>query len=870
MKVIKKTVQDLKVTGLGLMLGLLLLTGCGNNPDSDLTGFFTPDKEWTEEIPGDAELVSPEEFKKQVEAGDLEIITPALLEAQRQERESQYQEDIAFLQGIPDKDSYITALLEEATSKPTFEGDEPIVGPDGETLLVLGLGTKIRQAVETYQALQSVENALDDYTLTYDLLPENLKAQAATPESLKGKSLAEVEVALGNLDTLLGGLSAVVLDGVRLEKPSNSQPQALNAGNGTDNDGVCSPSATGLVSQFWFPLKNFVSPVKQQGGRGTCWAFTAIGAVESRERVQNDNPVNLSEQFFVNKVKQDWDSDDDSDGYQSEKALKEAADNNQALLEEAGWTYNPSLSRPNQNDYARSCDNYTGDCSLSSHQSRRVCTERLIGKNCGYVTYNFNGPGVAPSRITYLWRFGEDRFDLNRYRLLLSQGHVLLASFDVHQGFNTPNGGYVTDYTINRGAGGHAVQIVGFISNEQLATATLPPGVSRTAGGGGYFIIKNSWGCGAGDGGYYYLAADYVDTRFSRLSVLNFDARRSEAWTYDQAGGSLPAAIEIKVNPARVDLRVSTDLASFFKVTHPVATGVTLRVTDGATVVYDGGWTVRGGFGSTLPYSFTTPGRHVLTLTVTNKGSTTTATLNVDVVGNPPTLRLENTGSPYQGEDYFITALVRDVNENNGSVLCANTTWSVDAPDTLSSTTGCLQKVRFGTIGSRQVRVSTRDSDGQTASQTLSLTVLAPPDYPYPRITNAGVSSLEFNTVAGFRSCSGVAVPNGATIDLRAKGCNITTGPDPDRYFANVTVENPAGETITYDWKLFYTDGGRDTQYLSATGSANTFSLRSVHNAGEATLDCRVTLQVNAPDPSRSKSLTVWLGRCTLNTFTVN
>ncbi|MCA9839730.1 MAG: hypothetical protein KC422_22675 [Trueperaceae bacterium] len=853
----------------------LVLTACSTTTDSSLNQFFTEDKEWTEPIPSDAEMISPEEFKKRVEAGELEIITPTLLAAQQQALEKQYQEDIAFLESISDKDPYTTDLLERAASSPIFEGDKPTIGPDGETLLVLGLGTEVRQAVETFKILQSADNALDDYTLTYNLLPEELKAQAPTPESLDGKSLTEVEAALGNLDTLLGGLSTTALDGVRLETgPDAFQTQALNAGNGTDGGGNCTP--TGLVGQFWFPLKNFVSPMKWQGGRGTCWAFTAIGAIESRERVQNDNPVNLSEQFFVNKVKQDWDSDDESDGYQAEKALKEAADNNQALLEEAAWTYNQSLNRPSESDYANSCDNYTGDCSLSSHQSRRVCTERLIGKNCSYVTYKFSGPGVAASRVTYLWRSGEDRFDLNRYRLLLSQGHVLLASFPVYRGFERPTNGFVTPYDRTHfvyddkgnivgdapgATGSHAVQIVGFISNEELASTTVTPG-----DGGGYFIIKNSWGCGYGDGGYSYASAQYVDTRFTRLSVLNFDAKRSEAWTYDQAGGSLPAAIEVKVNPARVDLRVSTDLASFFKVTHPVATGVTLRVTDGATVIYDGGWTVRGGFPPSLLHSFTTPGRHVLRLAATNKGSTTTATLNVDVVGNPPTIKLENTGSPFQGEDYFITALVRDVNENDSSVLCANTTWSVDAPDTLLSTTGCLQTVRFGAIGSRQVRVSTRDSDGQTASQTLTLTVLAPPDYPYPRITSAGVYA--WNAIGSI--CGNVSVPIGSTIDLRQKGCIDGVIPR-DRFSSVVEVENPSDETLSYDWKLFYTDNGQDTLYIAAPGSSDpSFSLRSIHNTGEATLDCRVTLQVNAPDSSRSKSLTVWLGRCTLNTFTVN
>lgn len=79
--------------------------------------------------------------------------------------------------------------------------------------------------------------------------------------------------------------------------------QAIVPGNGADNDGTFAP--TNLAGLYWFPLKSFISPMEQQASRGTCWAFTAIGAPESRERVQNDNAADLSEQILVNKVKQD-------------------------------------------------------------------------------------------------------------------------------------------------------------------------------------------------------------------------------------------------------------------------------------------------------------------------------------------------------------------------------------------------------------------------------------------------------------------------------------------------------------------------------------------------------------------------------------
>src|SRR5262249_34813586 len=45
---------------------------------------------------------------------------------------------------------------------------------------------------------------------------------------------------------------------------------------------------------------------------------------------------------------------------------------------------------------------------------------------------------------------------------------------------------------------------VGLLANDVLPD-TAPQGA-----GGGYVIVKNSWGCFAGDGGYYYLPFDWV------------------------------------------------------------------------------------------------------------------------------------------------------------------------------------------------------------------------------------------------------------------------------------------------------------------------------------------------------------------------
>ncbi|MCA9836146.1 MAG: C1 family peptidase [Trueperaceae bacterium] len=849
---------------------ILILSACATPPTPDPgKDLFTEDNAWTGEIPADAETVTPEEFQKGIDSGEFVLVSSKSLAAEKQARQESYNQNISFLTDLGSKDPATVALLKEAETLPDFQTDLVTQLPGGQSVTLFGLGTQIDNATAANKLAQSVDNALADYTQTYALLPEALKSQAPRPESLEGKALADVQAALEQLNTLLGTLSSTQLDGLRLESNPQLPSQAVNPGNGTDNNGACTP--TNYAGRYWFPLKNFISPVKNQANRGTCWAFTAIGALESRERVQNNNPANLSEQFLINKVKEDWDSDDDNDGYWSEKALNTAVSKGQVFPSENGWTYNPSMSRP-ADSYANSCNGYSGDCSDTSHQSKRVCTT-FIFTFCSYQTVNYSGPGVAASTSIQIWKNG-DAFDLNRYRFLLSQGYVIMASFPVYKGFmdDVTNNGVVSNYAKTRlddkgkevdgSYGGHALQIVGFLSNDELSQFGNTPKI----GGGGYFIIKNSWGCNAGDAGFYYVPADYVSQIFNSLSVLNFDGRRSDAWNKEQAapGGTNAPKIQIITNPARVDLRVKTDLAKFFNVSHPVAKSVTLSVSsdkDGS--LYSGPWSTDTNllFGPSLERSFATAGTRTLSLTAKYGSSQSSASFAVNVVNTAPTITLDFSGEARQSEPYTITTLILDPNESDVNKLCATTTWSVDAPDTLSATTGCQIKVTFGTTGIRQIRVSTKDSDGAAASKTLELTVLPPAENPYPKIVSAGVYSREFITT-GLIYCGTKTVATGNTIDLREKGCKISsTLPDPQRYFAEVKVENPSGETLTNSWELYVTYSG--AEHLLYSSSDDLFSLYPYGNAYLGTDDCRIAVTVNAPEASRSKSQTVWTGKCT-------
>ena len=322
-----------------------------------------------------------------------------------------------------------------------------------------------------------------------------------------------------------------------------------------------------------------------------------------------------------------------------------------------------------------------------------------------------------------------------------------------------------------------------------------------------------------------------------------------------------------------VDLRVEKDLATFFTVSHPVAKSVNLTVTsslDGN--VYNGPWSTDTNslFGPSLKFTFATPGTRTLTLKTQYSSSSSSATLNLNVVNTPPTLELQTGGDPRQGEDYSITALLKDPNEPDLNALCAKTVWTVTAPDTLSSATGCTVKVKFGAQGARTVQASTTDTEGAAGSSSVTLNVLPPPVNPFPKIVSSGVYSREFTTGGQLNFCGSKAVPGGNTIDLRLKGCNfLISQPTPQRYFGNVEVENPSSEILTYDWNLYASNNQGESKLYGDTASSSTsFNLYPFKNEGLVTNNCRITLKVNAPDPKRSKGpFTVWTGRCTYYSY---
>lgn len=890
-------------TALVALLASLTLVACGGGGGGDAAPppppppppetLFVTANAWTGAQPANAELLTADEFRRRQVAGDLQIVTPGAQQAKATANRSRVEAERQFLRSKTDLSPDVQDLLAQADAANSLEAQAVATLPDGRKVVHNELSARIEAAAAAYRTARDPANARAVYALSHSLLSDAMRAQLPAPDSLASATLAQVQEATRQLDAALATVPEI--DQTRLDPDAvatrSAAKRALTAGNGVDNGGVC--AATGYAKLFWFPLRYFVSPVKSQGERGTCWAFAAVGAVESRERVQNNNPANVSEQFLVNKVKREWFESDFVDGGSAASALNAAVDRNQSLMPETGWTYNAAAGRPDNAfdagvvgtaaSYAGACTGYNdnGRCSETAHQSPQGCTTVQGTQYCGYYKQVFSGTGVAPSRVRLIWSNGE-AFNLNQYRDLLASGVSLIASFPIYEGFAAaPPTGIVSDYRKQRrnavgalvdGAdSSHLVQIVGFISNEAL---TWPGAAPATVGGGGYFIIRNSWGC-AGDGGYYYVPADYVSSLFSTLEVLDFDARRSAAWNTDQVTPGSSAGLSINPLGSRlVDLRVQDNLAGSFVVSHPVANYVRLTVTSNRDgLLYDGQWLVNAPqgaslFANSLPVNFQTEGTSLLTITARYGTQAASVTKSILVFNSPPSVSLQSNGVPAQNENFVIDAVPTDRNETDPAAMCAAMTWAVTAPDTVVSGSGCNRTVRFGISGSREVRVTTQDREGRQASAIETYAVTPPPVNPYPRIATFGALARDplriDNLVVG---CTNNTVANNARIDLRQIGCRLVSigGTDRPRYFSQLGIENPSAEALTYDWTYtaYYPNPIFPPRTLTARTTTPNYDMAPIiFGARDTAYQCTVDVRVNAPDASRSKTQRVWSGQC--------
>jgi len=220
------------------------------------------------------------------------------------------------------------------------------------------------------------------------------------------------------------------------------------------------PVLRDLPSAFDWRAQGGCTPVRDQGGCGSCWAFATVGALECNVLIRDGQSVDLSEQWLVSCNAAGYGCDGGWFAHQYHQATPDACGQSGAVLE-AAFPYQ-AADLPCNCPYARA---YTID-------------------SWAFVGNGASVPAVAAIK-----------------QAIYTYGPVSVAVY-VDGAFQAYGGG-----VFNASAPGvvnHAVLLVGW---------------DDAQGAAGVWILRNSWGSGWGEDGYMRIEYDCSSVGYAACYV---------------------------------------------------------------------------------------------------------------------------------------------------------------------------------------------------------------------------------------------------------------------------------------------------------------------------------------------------------------
>lgn len=248
--------------------------------------------------------------------------------------------------------------------------------------------------------------------------------------------------------------------------------------------------------------KNYVTPVRNQGQCGSCWAFSVVGALESLALIELDMPgtdLDLSEQTLL--------------------SCSIAGDCVKGGLLDTAAEYIQKSGLPKEQCYPYLA--YNTECGLICKESFGFHSSYNI-KNWVYIS-----KGTAP--------------DLNLLKSMLASLGPLSVEYLVYEDFYYYQSG-IYSYTSGDFQGEHGVVLVGYDDREQ------------------YFIVKNSWGEDWGEDGYFRIAYSEVGSvvkfAWNTIGLMGIAAPENRIFPEITANGGRNVVVK---NDTLIHIAVSLD-----------------------------------------------------------------------------------------------------------------------------------------------------------------------------------------------------------------------------------------------------------------------------------------------------------------------